>query len=136
LQLVLPELLLLGLVEEGKLAHMVDEDVSKERELRVQRRDLAKVGLEGRAEASQRCGRVELRNLPFDLFGNEFALEICSKRLVRTKTRDAGLGGMLLAVFLLARERLAGRWDRGVALGAEGQLRRFHSSAIAVRLGF
>lgn len=32
LQLVLPELFLPGLVKEGKVAHMVDENEAKERE--------------------------------------------------------------------------------------------------------
>lgn len=59
LQLVLPKLLLLGLVEKGKLADMVDKDVAEDGETGVERRDLANVGAEGRAESAQGCRRVE-----------------------------------------------------------------------------
>lgn len=78
LELVLPKLLLAGLVEEGELAHVVDEDVAQYRQLRVQGRHLAVLGLEGGAEAPQRRRRVELRDLPFDLLGDQLALEVWS----------------------------------------------------------
>jgi hypothetical protein len=60
LQFVLPKLLLLGLVQEGEVAHMVDEDEAQQRELRVLGRNLAGVGAEGRAEALEGGGRGQL----------------------------------------------------------------------------
>lgn len=60
LQLVLPELLLPGLVEERKLADMVDEDVAQDGEFGVERRDLAEFGFEGGAKAAQGGWGVEL----------------------------------------------------------------------------
>ena len=76
LQLILPKLLLLGLVEKGKLADMVDKDVSEDGQLGVERRHLPKVGLEGCAKPPQRRGGVELRDLPFDLLRDELAFQI------------------------------------------------------------
>lgn len=55
---------------------MVDEDVPQNGQLRVQRRDLPKFGLERRAESPERRGGVELRNLPFDLLRDELALQV------------------------------------------------------------
>lgn len=43
LQLILPELLLPGLVEKGKVANMVDKDVTEDWKLRVEGRDLTDV---------------------------------------------------------------------------------------------
>ena len=56
LQFVLPELLLLCLVQEGEVADMVNEYVAEEREFRVLRRNFAGVGSEGRAKALEGCG--------------------------------------------------------------------------------
>lgn len=78
LQLVLPELLLLRLVEKGKFADMVHKDVSKDWKLRIKRRHLAKVRLEGRAESAKGSRRVELRNFPPHLLRDELALEVWS----------------------------------------------------------
>jgi hypothetical protein len=58
---------------------MVDEDVAKDGKLRVQRRHFSKVGLERGAEPAQRRRRVQLADLPFDLFRHQLALEICRK---------------------------------------------------------
>lgn len=76
LQLVLPKLLLAGLVEEGKVANMVNEDVAKDGQLGVEGRDFADVRLEGRAEALEGGGGVELRHLILDLLCDELALEV------------------------------------------------------------
>ena len=43
LQLVLPEFLLSCLVQKGKVAHMMHEDVPEDRQVRVDRCDLAEV---------------------------------------------------------------------------------------------
>lgn len=76
LELVLPKLLLLCLVEEGKVANMVNEDVSQDRELRIEGGNLAHVGLERRAKTLESGGRVEFRDLIPDLLGDEFSLEV------------------------------------------------------------
>jgi hypothetical protein len=52
LEFVLPKLLLLGLVEKGKLANMVNEYIPQDGELRIEGRDLAKLGLERGAKSS------------------------------------------------------------------------------------
>ncbi len=46
LQLILPKLLLLGLVEEGELADMVDKDISEDGQLGIEGRHLPEFGLE------------------------------------------------------------------------------------------
>lgn len=74
LQLVLPEFLLAGLVEEGELAHMVYEDEAEDGQLGVVGRYFAEFGLEGRAEAAEGGRGVEFADLPADLLRNEFAL--------------------------------------------------------------
>lgn len=53
LKLVLPEFLLFRLVEEGEFADMMNEYVSQDGKLGVERRYLAIVGLEGRAESAE-----------------------------------------------------------------------------------
>lgn len=57
---------------------MLDEDVPQNGELGFLRRHLALLRLERRAEALQRRGRIELADLPFDLVGNEFSLQVCA----------------------------------------------------------
>lgn len=52
LELVLPELLLLRLVEKRKVAHMVDEDVPEHGEIGVEGGYLPKIGLEGGTESA------------------------------------------------------------------------------------
>jgi hypothetical protein len=58
---------------------MVYEYVAEDGELRVLRRDFARIGAEGRAEALQGRGSVELGYLVVDLLGDEFALEVCGR---------------------------------------------------------
>lgn len=58
LELVLPELLLLCLVEKREVAHMVDEDVPEDGEVGFEGGYFPKIGLEGGAESAQRSGRV------------------------------------------------------------------------------
>jgi hypothetical protein len=77
LELILPELFLFGLVEEGKVSHMVNKNVAKEGQLRVLGRNLARIRAKWRAEALQGCRCVELRYLVFGLLRDEFALEVC-----------------------------------------------------------
>ncbi len=76
LQFVLPKLLLPRLIEKGKLADMMDEDVSQDGQLRVQGGDLAVFRLERSTKAAERCGRVELCYFPFDLLRDELPLQI------------------------------------------------------------
>ena len=76
LQFVLPELLLLRLIQKRELADMMHKDISQNRQLRVKRADLAKLGLEGGAETLECGGGVELSDFLLDLLGDELALEI------------------------------------------------------------
>ena len=85
LELVLPELLLLGLIKEREVAHMVDEDVPEDGEVGVERGDLPKVGLEGGAESAQGGGGVELGDFSLDLLREELSLEIWETKLVSTE---------------------------------------------------
>lgn len=78
LELVLPKLLLLRLIQKRKVADMLDEDVPQDGELGFLRRHFALLRLERRAEALQRRGGIELADLPFDLVGNEFSLQVCA----------------------------------------------------------
>lgn len=55
---------------------MLDEDVPQDGELGFLRRHFALLRLERRAEALQGRGRIELVDLPFDLVGNEFSLQV------------------------------------------------------------
>lgn len=55
---------------------MVHEDVAQNRQLAVNRGDLAEWRLERCAEALQRGGGVELSDLELDLVANKLALEI------------------------------------------------------------
>ena len=66
LQLVLPEFLLAGLVQEGEVADMVDEDVAQDREFGVD-------------EAVQGGWGVEFGDFGADLVGDEFAFEVCTR---------------------------------------------------------
>lgn len=76
LQLVLPEFLLAGLVQEGEVADMVDEDVAQDREFGVDGGDLSVFGFEGGAEAVQGGWGVEFGDFGADLVGDEFAFEV------------------------------------------------------------
>lgn len=76
MQLVLPELLLPRLVKERELADVVAEDVAEDGQAGVERRDLADVGLEWRAEAAEGRGRVELGDLPFCLLADELPFKV------------------------------------------------------------
>lgn len=80
LQLILPELLLVCLVEKWEVANMVDEDVPQDRQLRIHGRDLAVLRSKGRTESLQRGGGVQFENFAADLTGDELALEICAQR--------------------------------------------------------
>ena len=55
---------------------MMHKDISQNRQLRVKRADLAKLGLEGGAETLECGGGVELSDFLLDLLGDELALEI------------------------------------------------------------
>jgi hypothetical protein len=56
---------------------MVHEDVSQNRQLRVNGGDLAELRSEGRSESLKGCGGVEFGDLCVDLSGDELALEVC-----------------------------------------------------------
>jgi hypothetical protein len=60
LELVLPELLLLGLVEEWEFADMVDEDVPKDWKLRIKGGYLAEVRFERGTKSSEGSWGVQL----------------------------------------------------------------------------
>lgn len=77
LQLVLPEFLLAGLVQEGEVADMMDEDVAQDGEFGVNGGDFAVFGFEGGAEAVQGGWGVEFGDFGADLVGDEFAFEVC-----------------------------------------------------------
>lgn len=77
LQLVLPELLLPGLVEEREIPHMVDEDVAKDGELRIDWGDLAEFRLERGTEATEGSWGIQLGDFLVYLAGKEFSLEVC-----------------------------------------------------------
>lgn len=53
LQLILPELLLMRLVQKWEIANMMHKDIPQNRQLGVNGRDFAKLGSEGGAEALQ-----------------------------------------------------------------------------------
>jgi hypothetical protein len=77
LQLFLPKLLLLRLIQKRKLSDMMHKDIPQDRQLRVQRTYFAKVGFERRAEALECGGGVELCDLVLDLLGYQLALQVC-----------------------------------------------------------
>jgi len=56
---------------------MVDEDVPEDGQLRVEGGHLAILRFEGGAEPPERRGRVQLRDLPLNLLGDQLALQIC-----------------------------------------------------------
>jgi len=65
----LPELLLAGLVEEGEVADMVDEDVAEDGQFGVFGGDFARVGAEGGTEAAESGGRVKFGDFVLRLLG-------------------------------------------------------------------
>jgi hypothetical protein len=76
LQLILPKLLLLGLVQEREVADMVHEYEAKNGEFGVFWSDLALVRAERRPKALEGCGRRELGDFEACLLREELALEI------------------------------------------------------------
>jgi hypothetical protein len=80
LQLILPELLLLGLVQERKVADMVYKHVAKNGQLRVLWRNFTRIRPEGRAKALKGGRGGKLRDLELGLLGYELALEICPRQ--------------------------------------------------------
>lgn len=109
LQLVLPELLLVRLVQERELAHMVHEDVSQDGEVGLEGRDLAVFRAKGSAEALERSRRAELIYLEPHLLGNELSLEIYAALAQLPR----GSEGMAHTVLLLPAEDVHGcspRW--------------------------
>jgi hypothetical protein len=149
LQLVLPKLLLLGLVEEREVADMVDEYEAQQGELRVLGRNLASVGAKGRAEALQGGGGGEFCDFILCLPRDELTLEICG---VSVEVRGGGtravadsalacpsgwspLGAPTSWTFVCRRCRYGPGGDRG---GQDGQQReasdplRRHSGIRAV----
>lgn len=77
LQLVLPKLLLLRLIQKREFSNMMHENISQDRQIRIQWGDFTKLRSKRRAESLEGGWGVELSDLEFDLLGNEFALEIC-----------------------------------------------------------
>jgi hypothetical protein len=78
LQAILPELFFMGLIQERKFADMVNEDISQNREIRIQRRDLAILGPKGSTKSLQCRWRGELLDFIVRLIGYEFSFQICS----------------------------------------------------------
>jgi hypothetical protein len=78
LEFILPELLLLGFVEEGEISNMVYEYVAEQGQFWVFWRNFAGIRAEGCAEAFEGCGRGKLWDFVFGLLGDEFALEVCA----------------------------------------------------------
>ena len=88
---------------------MVDEDVPQYGQFGIDRGHFAKVGLERRAEPFQGSRRVEFADLPVDLFGNEFPLQVCgregqavSSRALETAEGWAAVAGGLNTYNVLA----------------------------------
>lgn len=77
LQLVLPEFFLAGLVQEGEVADMMNEDVAQDGEFGVNGGNFAVFGFEGGAEAVQGGWGVEFGDFSANLVGDEFAFEVC-----------------------------------------------------------
>ena len=67
LQLILPKLLLVRFVKKWKLANMVNEDVSQDGQLGLQRRYLSIFRPERGAKALECRRRVEFADFPFHL---------------------------------------------------------------------
>ena len=65
------------LVEKREIADMVNEDISKDREFRVDRSEFAEFGPERLAKAAEGRGGVQLGNLASDFPPDEFAFEVC-----------------------------------------------------------
>lgn len=77
---------------------MVDEDVTEDGKLGIGGGDFAEGGAEGRAEALQRGGGVELGDFELYLSRDEFAFEVCGGRLVAVMLwRGRGRTVLLLA---------------------------------------
>ena len=76
LKLILPELLLARLIKEGKVANMVDEDVSQNGQFGLLRGDFTVIGSKWRAEALEGGGRVEFVYFPLYLLRNKLSLEV------------------------------------------------------------
>jgi len=90
LQLVLPELLLPRLVEEGKVADMVNEYVSKYGKLRFLWRYLAALRSKRCAEPLERRWGVEFVDLPLDLLGHQLALQVWPKDNMSARDPSSG----------------------------------------------
>ena len=66
----------MGLIQKREIAHMMHENITQNRQLRIDWRDLAKLGLERGAEAVQGSGRIQLGDFVTNLVADKFALEI------------------------------------------------------------
>ena len=73
LQFVLPELFLLRLVKKRKLSHMVDKDMTKDGQFRIDRRHFSILRSEWRSESLERGRGIELLNLFMNLSVDEFS---------------------------------------------------------------
>jgi hypothetical protein len=150
LELVLPKLLLLCLVQEREVANMVYEYVAEEREVRVFGGDLACIRLERRAESLE-GGRVgQLGDFELGLLGYEFAFKVCDEVRLAFSVVYMGHGfAGRLTMLLLARQDGTLGWNRhhgelgvgrvvarglGTVLGGIG-LSHFSDSGLAVHDG-
>jgi hypothetical protein len=99
LQSVLPKLLLPRAVEEWKVAYMVDEDVSEDRQLAIDGGDFAKGATKRGAEALQGSWRIELVYFELDLPRDEFSFEVSVGQFHSWKARwvDGDLTVLLLS---------------------------------------
>lgn len=64
----------MGLVEEREVAHVMDEDVAQDGQVRVDRSNLAEFGLEGCTEAVEGRGGVQLVDFADDLAADQLTL--------------------------------------------------------------
>lgn len=69
---------------------MVNEDVPEDRELRIDRRNLAEFGTKRRAKSLQGSGGVQLGDFIAHLPCNQLALEICNTRVVSSVISRTG----------------------------------------------
>lgn len=122
LQPILPKLLLVGLIEEGKVADVVDEDVAQDRQVRIDGGHLAIVRFEGSAKAAQSGRGGQLGDLMAHLAADELTLEVCDQSDT-TRYREYGLARR--TVLLLACQDLARRG--AVAVGCGQPVRRARS---------
>lgn len=117
---------------------MLDEDVPQDGELGFLRRHFALLRLERRAEALQRRGGIELVDLPFDLVGNKFSLQVYAvlppwlalrfSVEERPSAISPGSGGKTPTMLLFSGQRIARRQRCTSAVCANGQ--RNNSAAI------